>query len=290
MTTNQILCLIDELSKMGVFQLAIGGGEPFLREDIIEIIRHCHKRQIIPNVTTNGTLLSEGTLEKISGLVGQINLSVNSHLIENGTFDVDKIQHLKNHGIRAGLNFLITSRNIDKLEEMMHLWSEMPINNSVILRPKPTQWNKEWFEENKLNRKDITTLRNALVKFKGKTRLYVDCSLVFLMKDLSESFLQSNAIYGCIAGRRFCTIKSNGDVFPCSFLTARKYLAGNVLDIDFNIIWRNSVVFKNMKTIKNNITGVCRDCSIRENCGGCRAIALFETGNPYSEEILCSGS
>lgn len=288
MTTSQIFYLIDRLSEMGVFQLAIGGGEPFMRKDMVEIIRYCTKRHIVPNVTTNGTLLSVDIMKKISGLVGQINISLNSHFIENRTFDIDKIRDLKNYRIKTGLNFLVTSRSIHVLEELLHLSSEMPVSNIVILRPKPTPWNKEWFEENKLTGKDMATLKDILVRFSKKIKVHIDCSLVFLMKDISRDLLQSNAIYGCVAGENFCTIKSNGDVFPCSFLNRKEYLAGNVLCDDFNAIWKNSLVFKNMRNIKNNVIGVCRNCSIKENCKGCRAIALFETGNLYSGERLCS--
>lgn len=289
MTTSQIFRLIDNLSEMGVFQLAIGGGEPFIREDVVEIIRHCRQRQIVPNITTNGTLLSEDTVKKISGLVGQINLSVNSHLTGNRIFDADKIRILKNHGIRTGVNLLVTDKSIRMVEKLLYLLSEMPLSNIVVLRPKPTYWNKKWYDENKLTQKDIAALKVILARFSEKINLHIDCSLVCMMKNISKNFLQSNAIYGCVAGERFCTIKSNGDVFPCSFLTTGECLAGNVLHSDFNTIWKNPVIFKKLRTVKNNITGVCKNCSIRENCGGCRAVALFETGSLYSEERLCLG-
>ena len=49
LSTTQIFNLIDELSSMKVFQLAIGGGEPFLRKDISEVINYCQQKNIIAN-------------------------------------------------------------------------------------------------------------------------------------------------------------------------------------------------------------------------------------------------
>ncbi len=287
MTTEQLFGLIDELAEMRVFQLAIGGGEPLLRKDILKIIQHCCEKGIVPNLTTNGLLLSKRIMNQLSGKVGQINISLNNHLIDNNIFDISKVQDLKAYGIRVGLNFLATSGRIQFMEGFLSKLDKTLITNVIILRPKPTPLNMKWFEKNKLTSKDIKLLDDMFRRLNAKIDLHVDCSLVFLMRKISKEFLQSKAVYGCVAGERFCTIKSNGDVFPCSFLTTKAFLAGNVLDTPFSSIWNNSVIFKNMRSIKNNVMGVCRNCLIKKNCGGCRALALFETGNLYAEEKFC---
>jgi len=57
LTFSQMKELIDILADMDVFQIAFGGGEPFAREDFIEIARYAHDCDIVPNVTTNGILV-----------------------------------------------------------------------------------------------------------------------------------------------------------------------------------------------------------------------------------------
>ena len=42
---------------MEVFQVNFGGGEPFLRDDFLDILRYAHRRGITTCVSTNGTLL-----------------------------------------------------------------------------------------------------------------------------------------------------------------------------------------------------------------------------------------
>jgi len=69
--TEQICCLIDELiDDLGVRRLRLVGGEPFLREDTVQIIRHAKTRGMHVNVVTDGFEISEGLADQIvvSGL------------------------------------------------------------------------------------------------------------------------------------------------------------------------------------------------------------------------------
>ncbi len=45
---DQCRALLDELARMQVFQINFGGGEPFLRDDFLEILRYAHTRASPP--------------------------------------------------------------------------------------------------------------------------------------------------------------------------------------------------------------------------------------------------
>ena len=45
---------------MQVFQVNFGGGEPFLRDDFLDILRYAHRLGITTCVSTNGTVLDDG--------------------------------------------------------------------------------------------------------------------------------------------------------------------------------------------------------------------------------------
>lgn len=285
MDTNQILKLIDELSSLKVFQLAIGGGEPLLRGDLIRIIQYCNDRNIVPNLISNGSLLTEPLVRGLRGRVGQINISFNEYLEGKGINTLNVIRLLTEHHIKTGINLLVTHKNIRYIGRSISDLANLPVEDIVILRPKPTR-DKEWFHENKLTRKDMEVLKGILEVHEGRAR--VDCSLVCLMRQVPPDLLRHNAVYGCTAGIRFCTIKSNGGVFPCSFFDAEEYCAGNVLEERFKEIWRESAIFKRFRTMNNKIQGACRGCNVRDYCKGCRRIALEESGNFYSQETICS--
>lgn len=286
MDTNQILKLIDELSSLKVFQLAIGGGEPLLRGDLLRVIQYCNDRNIVPNLTSNGSLLTEPLVHELRERVGQINISFNEYLEGKGIDTLNVIPLLTENHIKTGVNLLVTHKNIQYIERRISELANLPVEDIVILRSKPTR-DEEWFHENKLTREDMEVLKGILEVYQGRVR--VDCSLVCLMRQVPPDLLRYNAVYGCAAGIRFCTIKSSGDVFPCSFFDTAEYYAGNVLEGSFKEIWRGSAIFERFRTMNNKIQGACKDCGIRDYCKGCRRIALEESGDFYSQERICVG-
>ena len=52
---------------MQVFQVNFGGGEPFLRDDFLEILRYAHHHGITTCVSTNGTLLDDALVDALLG-------------------------------------------------------------------------------------------------------------------------------------------------------------------------------------------------------------------------------
>ena len=281
MNTEQIMTLIDNLSEMKVFQIAIGGGEPFLRDDLLQIIRYCKKKGIIPNITSNGQLLDKPVIKELAGIVGQVNLSVNECL-DSKTDYSKKICMLNDEGVRTGVNLMVSHKNIGTIEKTIAELVKLPIQNIVILRPKPTQ-NISWYYENRLIQDDLSLLKPIIMRYPDIIR--VDCSLVCLMRDVSPEVLKYKSVFGCVGGVRFCTIRNNGDVYPCSFFNGKEYMAGNVLSSDLRDIWKNAEIFKKFRTMNNKITGKCKDCTTRDLCKGCRRIALEEKGDFYSEDI-----
>lgn len=57
--------IVNEASDLGVKEALILGGEPFLRPDLFDLIKHINSRKMKSIVVTNGTLLTEENLEKV---------------------------------------------------------------------------------------------------------------------------------------------------------------------------------------------------------------------------------
>ena len=67
-TTEQILEIIDQLSKMNIAQMFFTGGEPFLRKDIVKILNYANEKGIDILISTNGSILKEETIQQIEHL------------------------------------------------------------------------------------------------------------------------------------------------------------------------------------------------------------------------------
>lgn len=68
MDTGKILSIIDEITEAGCLHFLITGGEPLLRGDFPEIYSHAKKKGLLVTIFTNGTLITEKTLELFEDL------------------------------------------------------------------------------------------------------------------------------------------------------------------------------------------------------------------------------
>jgi radical SAM protein with 4Fe4S-binding SPASM domain len=88
---------------------------------------------------------------------------------------------------------------------------------------------------------------------------------------------------GCLAGTGVCFISHEGEVFPCGYLPV---IAGDLRKQKFADIWRDSVVFNELRDT-GNLKGKCGCCEFRNICMGCRARAFAASGDYLDEEPFC---
>jgi len=276
MTTGEVKTIIDEMAEMKVFQLAIGGGEPFLRDDLVEITIYARQNGIIPNITTNGSLITHENAARLSGWVGQIQVSVYDHV---DTRAARAVEVLKKQKIPFGINVLLSKRNLDILSIID--FAALHGASVNFLRPKPSR-QRDWYNQSRLSREDYKVIRETLVKAQGKykIRITVDCALSFLMSNEDPKELLRHGVYGCTGARRFLSIHPDGRAYPCSFLDI---CAGNAKD-GLSKVWR---AMQSFRSINKRMSGSCGTCTSREFCMGCRAIALHETGDILSDDPGC---
>lgn len=68
LTTNELKKLFDDMNKNGTFYICIGGGEPFTRDDLFEILEYGKKKQLAISIVTNGLLLNEEKINRLNDL------------------------------------------------------------------------------------------------------------------------------------------------------------------------------------------------------------------------------
>lgn len=79
-SVNDFRNIVYRLSKMDIFEIALGGGEPLDHPNILELLRICRDFDIIPNITTRNYdwLDDKEKASQIFELVGQIAFSVSN--------------------------------------------------------------------------------------------------------------------------------------------------------------------------------------------------------------------
>ena len=79
-STEKMLHAIDELGDVGCETLIVSGGEPFLRQDLPELMKHAKDQGILTiTVITNGTCVTSDTLSQLAPYVDTIAVSIDGY-------------------------------------------------------------------------------------------------------------------------------------------------------------------------------------------------------------------
>jgi len=66
--TKEVFSILDQLADIGCFYLGFTGGEPFMREDILDILFYARKKGFEVIVYSNGSLIDEKTAKELARL------------------------------------------------------------------------------------------------------------------------------------------------------------------------------------------------------------------------------
>jgi mycofactocin radical SAM maturase len=283
LSTDECKGVIDELERMQVFYVNIGGGEPTVRRDFWELVQYATAHHVGVKFSTNGSRI---TRERARWLAGsdyvdvQISLDgataeVNDRVRGGGSFDtaIAALEHLHEAGFALPkLSVVITRQNVSQLDAFEALADRYGAQLRITrLRPSGRAvdvWD-ELHPTAEQQRELYHWLRSC-----GERVLTGDS--FFHLAPLGGALPGLNL---CGAGRVVCLIDPVGDVYACPFAIHDAFLAGNVRDRGgFAGVWRDSALFAALRAPGGG--GACSSCDYYNSCrGGCMA-AKFFTGLP----------
>ncbi|MDP9165528.1 MAG: mycofactocin radical SAM maturase [Actinomycetota bacterium] len=285
LTTRQCKDIIDELERMQVFYVNIGGGEPTVRSDFWELVDYAGEHHVGVKFSTNGVRIDEAVAAKLAAsdyVDVQISLDgataeVNDAVRGAGSFAmaIRALENLRDAGFRdAKISVVVTRHNVDQLDDFKDL-ADAYGATLRITRLRPSGRGADVWDELHPTPEQQVTLYDWLVA-RGEGVLTGDS--FFHLSGLGAP----GALAGlnlCGAGRVVCLIDPVGDVYACPFAIHDTFLAGNILsDNGFQSVWQNAPLFRELREPQS--AGACGSCGHYDSCrGGCMA-AKFFTGLP----------
>jgi cyclic pyranopterin phosphate synthase len=144
MTFEEIERLVTLLAQMGITKIRLTGGEPFVRTDLMQLIRTIVGIEGIRDVhiTTNGILTAPHVEELKSLGIASINLSLDT--LDRERFKIitrrdefvktwDTLQLLMKHNIPVKINAVVMEgKNIDDILEMVRLTKDQNVSVRFI--------------------------------------------------------------------------------------------------------------------------------------------------------------
>jgi mycofactocin radical SAM maturase len=275
---GQCRALIDELASMEVFQVNFGGGEPFLRDDFLDILRHAHSRGITTCVSTNGTVLDDALVDELIGMAPvylQVSLDgacadTNDAIRGRGTFAriLAAIELLSERGYPdLSLNMVVTRLNVEEIADFDRLARRYGAKTRLS-RFRPSGAGCSTWEDYRLTWDQLLVLS----AFLGDHPEILTGDSFFALTPDSRRALGLNM---CGAAKMTCAVAPDGSVYPCAFLCRPAFLAGNVTHEPFEAIFHLSPVLERFRELE---VDTCRACDRFSVChGGCPAVACFLT-------------
>jgi mycofactocin radical SAM maturase len=279
LSTAECRAVIDELERMQVFYVNIGGGEPTVRRDFWELVEYATAHRVGVKFSTNGSRIDAGRAAwlRASDYVDvQISLDgataeVNDAVRGAGSYAtaLNAMEHLAGSGFK--LSVVVTRENAAQLDGFKALADRFGAQLRLT-RLRPAGRGADVWDRLHPTAAQQREVYEWLLAH-GEQVLTGDS--FFHLAAFGESLPGLNL---CGAGRVVCLIDPVGDVYACPFAIHETFLAGNVRDAGFARVWRESALFASLRSPSGE--GACASCGSYDACrGGCMA-AKFFTGLP----------
>jgi len=293
LTTAEWCRVFSEAAQLGVMQLHLSGGEPALRQDLVELIRHARSVDLYTNLITGGTLLVQDKLKRFrdAGL-DHIQLSLQSAKPESA----EKIAGARSYqkkleiarlitdiGLSFTLNVVIHRLNITEVPDLISLALELGAQRLELA-------NTQYYGWAKANR---ASLMPSPAEYECAQEIAVAAADRYRGK-LEIAFVQNDYLTEepkpCMGGwgRSYICINPMGEVLPCH---AAKVISGlvfaTVREGSLAEIWRGSAAINAFRG-DNWMLEPCRSC-VRKSIdfGGCRCQAFILARNAAEADPVC---
>ena len=272
LSTDDSRRVIDQLSAMKVFQFNIGGGEPFMRPDFLDLMDYAHDKGMVTCISTNGTLIDRDVARRLDHPLVYIQVSLdgatpasNDPIRGRGSFQ--KVQQalecLRERDIEVSINTVLTRLSFPELDRMTALAAEYGAKLRVSRFRPSGRGKRSW---SKLN-----VSAEQMLAFSDWLSRHLGVSTGDSFFSVSTEERRSLGLNMCGACKLTCCISPEGGVYPCAFLQEDDFRAGTLPEEAFRDIWRNSSVFESFRALEIKS---CESCHRFDLChGGCPAIA-----------------
>ncbi len=230
---KQVLQIIDELKSLKTRRINLVGGEPLLRKDIGKIIDYIKKNGIECAMTTNGYLVPDklNDVRKLDLLCISLDGDKEANDANRGNGSYDKamaaIKAAAENSIPLQVATVLTKHSLNSIEHVLEMGKKygFTVGFSTLIN-QTVDGRKDVPSDIPSDDEYRKTIKNIIIlKGKGYPVLFSNRSLEYALdwkygygKDKIMGLKPDFRHIECNAGRFFCIIDVNGDVYPCPSL------------------------------------------------------------------------
>ena len=300
LTTAECLDLVDQMADLGVREVTLIGGEAYLRDDWLEIVRALRRRGLQASMTTGGRAL---TAERAAAAAaaGLQSVSVSLDGLEEthdrlrgvrGSYQaaLSALSNLRAAGIPVSVNTQVNRLSMPELPAILdtviavggRAW-QVQLTAAMGRAADQPELLPQPF--------DMLELFPVLAQLKGRcdeagVRLWPGNNIGYFgpYESVLRGTMPRGHMASCGAGCTTLGIEADGAIKGCPSLQTDPWTGGNLRDASLRDIWERSAPLRYTRDrTVDDLWGYCRSCYYADTCrAGCTwtAFSLFgKAGN-----------
>ena len=302
--TDEWLKFFDELGSLGVMNVTVAGGEPFLRKDLRVLLEGLVRNRMRFSLLSNGSLIDDEIAAFIASTrrCEYVQVSVDGSCAKThdscrgkGSFDraIRGIRTLQRHRVNVAVRVTIHRKNMNDLENIAHFLLE------ELALPGFSTNSAGYLGTCRLNAADVmlniqerqvamATLLRLAGKYKGRISAnagpLADGRMWRRMEEASAqgapAFPNGGHLTACGCPSSKISVRADGAIVPCSMLAHGEL--GRINHDSLAEIWQHSPALNQLRsrhTIPLTEFEFCAGCSYIPYCtGNCPGLAYTLTG------------
>jgi radical SAM protein with 4Fe4S-binding SPASM domain len=303
LSTEEALDLVRQLAELGTREIALIGGEAYLREDWLELVRAIRARGMLPTMTTGGRGLTaeraraakEAGLHSVSVSIDGAEATHDRLRGVRGSYRsaMEAMGHLRAAGVPFGANTQINRLSAGELEGVLEAIAAAGAKSWQL--QLTVAMGRAVDEPDVLVQPydliDIFPVLDRLAKRAAELRVNLVAGNNVGYFGPHERALRGRRpkghSTGCGAGRLTMGIEADGTIKGCPSLATSRWSGGNVRETPLAEIWRRAgaLRYTRDRTVAD-LWGYCATCYYADTCrAGCTwtSDVLFRKpgNNPY---------
>jgi len=307
LSTEEWLRFFEELKRCAVMKVCFQGGEPFLRDDLAELILGVARNRMRFSILTNGTLITDETAALVAstGRCDLVQVSIDGSISTThdaargkGSFRkaLDGLLLLMKHRVPATARITIHRGNVLELEQIASfLLEEIRLPGFSTNSATPFGLCRRNAEQVQLTVAERTLAMEALVRLNSKYDGRISAQAGPLAEALNwsameearrsgeGSFSGGGRLTGCGGPMSELAVRCDGVMIPCGHLS---HMELGVINRDgLAEVWQGHPDLKRLRNRSSiALTGFesCRGCDYLPYCtGNCPAVAYAMTGDAW---------
>jgi pyrroloquinoline quinone biosynthesis protein E len=293
--TEHWLRAFAEARRLGVLQLALTGGEPMLRRDLVELCAGARDAGLYSSLITAGTLFTRERAQALkSAGLDHVQISLqspdaaeNDEIAGNRSFakKLAAARHAKELDFPLTINCVLHRRNLDRIEEVLELALALGAQRLELANTQYYGWAAANQDALMPSWEQLRRAEEAVERFRERVGPKVD--VLWVLPDFYEELPKP-----CMGGwgRTAMVVAPNGDVLPCQAASTIPGLEfANVREHSLEWIWSESGAFARFRGTEW-MQEPCRTCPLGRqevDWGGCRCQALRLAGDAAATDPVC---